>query len=83
MSLDRGRSDLAVLPPGTLPGYAGYGFWGLRWSEKFETFGALALLLAVLYGIFIGIRSAFKKWGRRGRKTGRVSAPPPLPPRDW
>ena len=78
--LGRGNLDLAVLPPGQLAGYIGYNFWGLRWSEKFETLGILIALLALLYGILVGIRSLLGKSGR-GKGRGRIPAPPPAPPR--
>jgi hypothetical protein len=76
--LGQGTLDLAVLPPGTLMGYIGYNFWGIRWSEKFESLGILLLILALLYGIFVGIRAIVRKMRRRGR--GRHMAPPPPPP---
>ena len=82
--LGQGTLDLSVLPPGTLTGYTGFGaleFWGLGWSERFETLGILLLALAILYGIYIGIRYGLRKLLRRGR--GRVSTPPPSPPRHY
>jgi hypothetical protein len=75
--LGQGTLDIAVLPPGTLAGYKGYDFWGLRWSEKLITFGVIILVLAVLYGIFVGIRFLSRKWRRGGKGKSRVLAPPP------
>jgi hypothetical protein len=79
--IGQGNLDLSVLPPGELSGYIGYNFWGLRWSEKFETLGILLAILAVLYGILVGLRFLIRKSGRGGRGRGRVLAPPPPPPR--
>ena len=76
--IGQGTLDLAVLPPGTLTGYIGYGFWGIRWSEKFITFGVIILILALLYGILWGIRAGIKKWRHGGK--GRHASPPPPPP---
>jgi methionine-rich copper-binding protein CopC len=75
--IGQGTLDLAILPPGTLLGYVGYGFWGLRWSEKFMTFGVIILILALLYLIFWGARKMAGKWRHRGR--GRTMPPPPPP----
>ncbi|MGB7957296.1 MAG: hypothetical protein WCF77_00430 [Minisyncoccia bacterium] len=76
--IGQGTLDLAVLPPGTLTGYKGYGFWGISWSEKFMTFGVIILILAALYGIFIGVRFLLRKW--RGRGNDRIFSSPPPPP---
>jgi hypothetical protein len=76
--IGQGTLDLAVLPAGTLTGYSGYGFWGLRWSEKFMTLGVIMLVLALLYLIYWGIRKGIKRARHGGRRRGR--AMPPLPP---
>jgi len=76
--IGQGTLDLAVLPPGTLTGYIGYGFWGIRWSEKFMTFGVIILVLALLYLIFWSLRRLTRKWRRSGRGRGRAT--PPSPP---
>jgi methionine-rich copper-binding protein CopC len=76
--IGQGTLDLSVLPPGTLAAYAGYGFWGIRWTEKFITFGVIAAILAALYGLFLFVRYWFRRW-RRG-KGSRVFMPPPPPP---
>lgn len=70
--IGQGTLDLAVLPPGTLTGYIGYGFWGLRWSEKFMTFGVILLILALIYFVIWGIRRLIRK-----RRRGRIPPPPP------
>jgi len=75
--LGQGTLDLAVLPPGTLTGYIGYNFWGLRWSEKFMTSGAIILVLIVLYGVYVGIRMLVRRMRRGGGgRGGRIPAPP-------
>ena len=76
--IGQGNLDLAVLPAGTLAGYIGYNFWGLRWSEKLMTFGIIILILLVLYGIYAGIRLFIRKTRRGGRK-GRIPTPPSPP----
>jgi len=77
--IGQGNLDLAVLPPGTLTGYIGYGFWGLRWSEKFMTFGVIILILVLLYLIFLGIRRLIRGPRRGGRGRGHAAPPPPPP----
>ncbi len=75
----QGTLDLGVLPRGTLTAYAGYGFWGIKWSEKLITFGVIIAILLALYGLWM----LFRHWfggGRRGGKHRRVFAPPPPPP---
>jgi hypothetical protein len=73
--IGQGTLDLAVLPQGTLPGYQGYDFWGIRWSEKLMTFGIVLGIAILLYGLFIGLRSLARRWlPRSGRGV-------PLPPR--
>jgi len=79
--IGQGNLDLSVLPPGELSGYIGYNFWGLRWSEKLETFAVILFILAVLYGLMVGMRSLLGKSGRGSRGRGRMPAPPPPPPR--
>ncbi|MGC9599421.1 MAG: hypothetical protein ABSE18_03490 [Minisyncoccia bacterium] len=76
--IGQGMLDLAVLPPGTLTGYSGYGFWGLKWNEKAITFGIAVLILAFLYGVLRGIRRLIRK-KRSSRHRDRVYAPPPSP----
>jgi hypothetical protein len=71
--IGQGTLDLAVLPPGALTGYIGYGFWGLRWSEKFITFGVILLILALIYLVIWGTRRLI------GKRRRRRSAPPPPP----
>jgi hypothetical protein len=77
--IGQGTLDLAVLPPGTLAGYIGYGFWGIRWSEKFITFGVIILILVLLYCLLWGIREMLRR-GHGGGRKGRGMSPPPPPP---
>ncbi len=80
--IGQGTLDLSILPPGTLTGYIGYGFWGLRLSEKLITFGVIAALILALYGIVFCARwllSGKRKW-RWGRRNGVLVTPPPPPP---
>jgi len=76
--IGQGTLDLAVLPAGTLTGYAGYDFWGLRWSEKFMTLGVVILILGLLYLLYRGLRKGMRKVRHGGR--GRGHAAPPTPP---
>ena len=78
--LGQGTLDLSVLPHGTLAGYVGYNFWGLRWPEKLITFGVIAGILVILWGIYTFIRY-FRRRGRprKGKGHDRVFAPPPTP----
>jgi len=77
----QGNLDISVLPPGTLTGYIGYGFWGIRTSEKLITFAVILGILLVLYGLFIlGKYLMGPKSRGRGRRD-RVLVPPPPPPR--
>ena len=78
--IGQGTLDLSILTPGTLAGYIGYNFWGLRTQEKLIT---VAIVLGIL--ILLWILYAVGKWllrrlfGKGGH--GRVFAPPPAPPR--
>jgi len=75
--IGQGTLDLSVLPVGTLTGYIGYNFWGIRWSEKFITLGVIVGILALLYGVLVGIRFLLTG-GRRGRRRkNRMPLPPP------
>jgi hypothetical protein len=80
--LGQGTLDLAVLPPGTLTGYSGYGaleLWGLNWTDRLITLGVILLILIVLCLIFVGVRFLAGKWSHG--KRGRMPAPPPVPRR--
>ena len=75
----QGTLDLSVLPPGSLTGYIGYNFWGLRWSEKLLTFGVIIGVLIIIWAIYAFGKRVWRH--RRYKKHGRIPAPPPLPPR--
>ncbi|HVM76710.1 MAG TPA: hypothetical protein VMU07_00980 [Candidatus Paceibacterota bacterium] len=72
----QGTLDLSVLPQGSLSGYIGYDFWGLRWQEKWITYSIILGLILALWGLYALGKMAFKRRGRRRR----VFAPPPAPP---
>ena len=73
----QGTLDLSVLPPGTLMGYVGYGFWALRWQEKLITFAVIAGILLLLWAIYAGIREFFRRRFARKRGMGMPAPPPP------
>ncbi len=73
----QGTLDLSVLPPGTLMGYVGYGFWALRWQEKMITFAVIAGILLLLWAIYAGIRGFIRRRSARGRGMGIPAPPPP------
>ena len=80
--IGQGTLDLSVLAPGTLTGYIGYDFWGLRWSEKLITFGVGIGALLVLFGLYMLGKWLVRKF--RGHRRGgydKVFTPPPRPPR--
>ncbi|HVN26498.1 MAG TPA: hypothetical protein VMT99_02490 [Candidatus Paceibacterota bacterium] len=74
--IGQGTLDLSVLPRGSLAGYIGYGFWGIRWQEKATTFAIGFGILAALWGIYALIRTVF----RRGRTKKKRRPAPPVPP---
>jgi len=74
----QGTLDLSILPPGSLTGYIGYGFWGIRWNEKLITFAVILGALIVLWGLYWFGKQLFGRTGRRRRN--RVPLPPPPPP---
>lgn len=47
-----GETNLSVLPKGTLPGYAGYGFFGLDLFDQTTVFGPMLLLLVFFMFFF-------------------------------
>ncbi len=61
--IGQGTLDLSILPPGTLAGYIGYDFWGLRWQEKLITFSVIAGILLIFWGIYWVLRRLFG-WGK-------------------
>jgi hypothetical protein len=78
--IGQGMLDLGVLPPGTLSGYSGYGFWGIRTQEKAITFGLIILVLGLAYLIYVGIKRFLRK--KRHGKRG-VAHLPPRPPEGY
>ena len=77
--IGQGTLDLSVLPAGTLMGYIGYDFWGIRWQEKLITFAVIGGILLLLWGIYM-LGRAFFRWRRKRKGHDRVFAPPPPPP---
>lgn len=79
--IGQGTLDLSILPPGTLTGYIGYDFWGIRWQEKLITFAVAAGVILVLWAAYVLGKGFFRR--RKGKKGyNKVFAPPPPPPRN-
>jgi len=82
--IGQGTLDMSILSPGTLTGYIGYGFWGIRTSEKLITLAVVLGILLIFYGIVMLARYAFgSKRGRKGRRDRVLAPPPPPPPRNF
>ena len=79
--IGQGTLDLSVLPPGSLTGYIGYNFWGLRSNEKFITFAIGAGIILALWGIYALIKGFITRRSRRRGYNGVFAPPPPPPPR--
>jgi len=79
--IGQGTLDLGVLPPGSLTGYVGYDFWGLRWQEKWITYSVIVGALLLLWGLYALGKMALTRGRRRGRRSKVFTPPPPPPPR--